>query len=280
MLQIKFTQIKSFLFMWVLLLFSAVALAQPANDDPCNAISLTVGTTCNYLNTTNVGATASTGVPAPGCANYQGGDVWYSFVVPAGGAVVIDCIQGSLTDGGMAIYSGTCGSLTLIECDDDDSDNGLMPSITRTGLTPGSTIYVRFWEYGNDNLGTFGICVTLPPPAPANDECSAAVNLTVNPDLSCAAFTQGTTVAATASTGQTNPTCSPTGANDDVWYSFTATNSTHVIAITNISGSSDMIMQVYSGACGSLVAVQCSDPEYMTVNGLTPGQTYIVRVYT
>ena len=281
MLQIKYTKLKSFFSMWVLLLLSAAAMAQPANDDPCNALPLTVGATCNYINTTNLGATATTGVTAPGCANYLGGDVWYSFVVPAGGAVVVDCIQGSLTDGGMAIYSGAvCTSLTLIECDDDDSDNGLMPSITRTGLTPGSTIYVRVWEYGNDNLGTFGICVTLLPPAPANDECSAAVNLTVNPNLSCAAITQGTTVAATPSTGQTNPTCSPTGANDDVWYSFTATNTTHVISITNISGSSDMIMQVYSGACGSLVAVQCSDPEYMTVNSLTVGQAYIVRVYT
>ncbi len=282
MLHIKFAKIKRFLIMWILVLVSTAGMAQaPSNDEPCNATALTVGATCNFINTTNLGATASAGITAPGCANYLGGDVWYSFVVPAGGAVVIDSKQGTLTDGGMAIYSGSvCTSLTLIECDDDDSDNGLMPSITRTGLTPGSTIYVRFWEYGNDNLGTFQICVTLPPPAPANDECAAAVTLTVNPNLNCAAVTQGTTVAATPTSGQTNPTCSPTGANDDVWYKFTATNTTHVISISNISGTTDMIMQVYSGTCGSLVPVQCSDPEYMTVTGLTPGQTYVVRVYT
>nr|WP_255702323.1 GEVED domain-containing protein [Flavobacterium sp. SM15] len=39
-----------------------------------------------------------------------------------------------------------------------------MSSITRTGLTPGSVIYVRFWEYSNDNPGTFGICASSPAP--------------------------------------------------------------------------------------------------------------------
>src|SRR5690606_25774903 len=147
----------------------------PANDEPCAATPLTVGATCTFATFTNVDATSSPGVPAPGCAGYSGGDVWFSFVVPAGGSVIIDAIQGQITDGGMAIYSGTCGSLTLIECDDDDSDNGAMPSITRTGLTPGNTIFVRFWEYGNNLFGTFGICVTIPPPPPANDECSGAI---------------------------------------------------------------------------------------------------------
>jgi hypothetical protein len=65
-----------------------------------------------------------------------------------------------MTDSGMAIYSGTCGALTLIECDDDDSTNGAMSYINRTGLTPGSTVYIRFWEFSNDNNGTFGICAS------------------------------------------------------------------------------------------------------------------------
>jgi len=99
-------------------------------------------------------------------------------VVPASGHLILDSQQGVITDGGMAIYSGTCGSLTLIECDDDDSANGLMPFINRTGLTPGSTIYVRFWEFGNDNNGTFSICARngTPPTltAPTNTTAELA----------------------------------------------------------------------------------------------------------
>ncbi|VXC40067.1 conserved exported hypothetical protein [Flavobacterium sp. 9AF] len=143
------------------------ATAPLSNDNCTSAIPLTINSTCTYTNFTNVGATASTTPstpPAPGCANYSGGDVWFSFIVPANGIVTVDTQAGTLTDSGMAWYSGTCTGLTLIECDDDDSSNGLMSSITRTGLTPGTTIYVRFWEYGNDNQGTFGICATSPLP--------------------------------------------------------------------------------------------------------------------
>src|SRR5690606_31015270 len=74
--------------------------------------------------------------------------------------------------------------------------------------------------------------------------------------------------------------CFATGINDDVWYSFVATGTSHIISYTNLSGSSDMITQVYSGTCGSLVPVVCSDPETVNVSGLTAGQTYFVRVYT
>lgn len=138
------------------------ALPGPANDECTGAIILNINTTCSYTSHTTVSATASTGIPAPGCASYSGGDVWFSFVVPAGGQVTVDLIDGGITDSGMAWYTGSCGSLSLLECDDDDSVNGAMSSITRTGLTVGTTIYVRVWEYGNDAQGTFGICATAP----------------------------------------------------------------------------------------------------------------------
>ncbi|MFI0427051.1 MAG: PPC domain-containing protein, partial [Flavobacterium sp.] len=142
-------------------------IVAPSNDDCNNAIPLTLNTSCSYSNYTTAGATASTTPstpPVPGCASYSGGDVWFSFLVPANGEVTVDTQTGGMTDSGMAWYTGTCGALSLLECDDDDSANGLMSSITRTGLTPGTTIYARFWEYSNDNPGTFGICATSPGP--------------------------------------------------------------------------------------------------------------------
>ena len=149
----------------------------PVNDDPCNATPLTAGTGCNYVTGTTTNATATVGVPAPGCANYTGGDVWFSVTVPASGSLIFDSNTGIITDGGMAIYSGTCSSLTLISCNDDGSANGLMPSISATGLTPGSTIYIRFWEYGNDNPGDFSLCIeTVTPCATTstNSSCASA----------------------------------------------------------------------------------------------------------
>lgn len=131
-----------------------------SNDECSTAITLPVNTSCTFATYTNVGATASAGVPAPGCASYVDDDVWFVLTVPANGTVILDMQTGGITDSGMAVYTGSCGALTLLECDDDDSANGLMSSITRTGLTPGSQLYVRVWEYGGDSNGTFGICAS------------------------------------------------------------------------------------------------------------------------
>jgi gliding motility-associated-like protein len=164
----------SILFTFLLLMGAKSGFAQPPNDDPCNATLLTAANSCTYQTYTTAAATTTLGPPAPGCSNFAGGDVWFKLVVPCTGSVKIDCQTGVVTDGGMAIYSGTCNNLTLIECDDDDSPNGLMPMINRTGLTVGDTIFVRFWEYGNDNPGTFGICASIPPPPGPNSNCSSA----------------------------------------------------------------------------------------------------------
>jgi hypothetical protein len=137
----------------------------PANDNCSGATVLTVQTgSCTAPTTgTNVDATDS-GVADPACSSYLGGDVWYRFVVPAGGAVVVETGQGngtSLSDTGLALYSGSCGSLTEIGCD-DDSGTGAFSSISLTGLTPGATIYARVFDYDNAESGQFTICVSTP----------------------------------------------------------------------------------------------------------------------
>lgn len=136
----------------------------PTNDLPCGAIPLNPNANCNYVTYTNEYATAAPGVPAPGCAAYLGGDVWFSVIVPASGNVLIDTQVGVLLDCGMAVYTGTCSSLTLVECDDDDSPNGVMPSIL-ISEPPGTQVFIRIWDLGNNNSGTFGICAQeLPAP--------------------------------------------------------------------------------------------------------------------
>lgn len=251
----------------------------PANDNPCGAVNLPANASCVNTSATTANATATTGVPAPGCANYAGGDVWFTVTVPAGGTVTVSTTAGVVTDGGMALYTATAcnGTFTLISCNDDS--NGLMPAITATGLTPGSTVYVRFWEYGNDNPGSFSICATLPPAPAGNDDPCTAISLAVNPDLSCSLQTAGTLVGATASSIPVAP-CYGTPDND-VWFSFTATNSVHYINLNNVAGSTtDLYHAVYSGSCGSLTNISCSDPNNSVLSGLVPGNTYWVRVYS
>jgi len=251
----------------------------PANDDCNNAVTLTVNPDYNCGVTTNgttAGATQSTETaPTVGVAGVND-DVWYTFTATnASHMITLSNISGSVTDMAMAVYSGSCGALVHVQSSDPNT-------MMLTGLTPGQSYKVRVYTYTSAALewAAFTICVGTPPPPPANDDCAGAVALTVNPDYNCGVTTAGSTASATQST-ETAPTIGASGVNDDVWYSFTATNATHTVSLSNIYGTvTDMAMAVYSGACGALVHIQSSDPNEMTVTGLTPGQTYRVRVYT
>jgi len=55
---------------------SAFKPLAPANDEPCGAILLPINSACNYRTFDNASATSTAGVPAPGCGNYQGADIW------------------------------------------------------------------------------------------------------------------------------------------------------------------------------------------------------------
>src|SRR5690606_35241203 len=201
-------------------------------------------------------------------------DVWFSFVATnAVHSISLLNVTGGTTDLYHAVYSGSCGALTNMNCSDPNNSSV-------AGLTIGNTYYIRVYSWTSTSGQTtdFNVCVGTPPPPPANDECSAAVALTVNTDLSCASVTPGTIAWATGS-AEPNP-CFGTD-DDDVWYSFTATEISHVVSLLNVSGSAtDLYHAVYSGSCGSLVNLVCSDPNTSTVSGLTIGDTYLIRVYT
>lgn len=122
-------------------------------------------------------------------------------------------------------------------------------------------------------------------PPPANDECIDAINLMVNPTNDCNADTQGTTFAATESLTGCNFEMDPI---QDVWYSFTATQSTHKIKISNLTALTgnfgSVIIEIFSGDCNNLTSIsQCQrfiDNESYPFSGLNANTTYYVRVYT
>lgn len=258
------------------------AYAQPANDDPCAANLLTVSATCSFQTFTNAAATASTGVPDPGCASYLGGDVWFQVVVPPGGAINFNSQAGVITDGGMAIYSGTCSGLTLIDCD-DDAGAGNMPFISASGLIPGNTIWIRFWEYGNNGNGTFGICLTIPPPPPSNDEPCNAITLDVSQN-GCN-FQTFTNESATSTAGVPAPGCA-NYLGGDVWFKLTVPCTGSIILDSQTGFITDGGMAIYSGTCNNLTLIECDDDDSpngfmprISRTGLIPGSTIWVRMW-
>ncbi len=149
-----------------------------------------------------------------------------------------------------------------------------------TTLTPLTTYYFHVRSDCGSTWSTISFTTLAAPPI--NDDCSGAIVLTVNPDYSCGTVSAGTVVGATDS-GLTNSTCFGTE-DDDVWYSFVATSTTHRVSILNITGSvTDMYHVIYDGTsgCGSLGAsILCSDANTSNPNNLVVGNTYYVQVYT
>ena len=147
--------------------WSFTTLTPPINDNPSGAITLTIGNTISYSTYTNLYATNTTTESTPSCASYTGEDVWFKLTVPQYiNSLDFDTQTGDITDGGIAVYRGTPGSLVEIQCDDDSSPNGLMSFISRSDFIEYETIYIRVWEYGGGTTGTFGISVTTPQPLP------------------------------------------------------------------------------------------------------------------
>jgi hypothetical protein len=120
------------------------------NDDCANPVALTLGGdfAANAITGSNNGATTD-GTPMS-CQSNSINNVWYSVVVPASGNLTIETkgVTGSTyTDSIINVFSGSCGSLTEILCDDDSGD-GNFSKVTLTGQTPGATLLVSIWRYG------------------------------------------------------------------------------------------------------------------------------------
>ena len=121
--------------------------------------------------------------------------------------------------------------------------------------------------------------------APSNDDCSNATTLTVNSNYICTDVTSGTVFEATASAEPSGCTGTSVKDDDDVWFKFVATATSHRISLLNIAGDfTNLFHTVYdggvSGDCNALNALICSDPEVSNLSGLTVGNTYFIRVYT
>ncbi|KAA5534965.1 T9SS type A sorting domain-containing protein [Taibaiella lutea] len=106
--------------------------------------------------------------------------------------------------------------------------------------------------------------------APVNDDCSGALPLTMNVEVT------DNTLTATASVPV--PACGT--ANADVWYSFQAPVSDLYLIAKDVSAGS---VSVYSGSCAGLSLLQCKplsgySATPISLTGLSVGNTYFVRI--
>ena len=121
----------------------------------------------------------------------------------------------------------------------------------------------------------------VPPAPPVNDTCTGAVVLNVN--LDCQPVF-GTVQDATESLPAILCNEFEGWANDDVWYSFVATNPHQTSSVTG-SEDFDPVVELFEGTCDNMVSLACSDTsvlggtEAIELFDMVEGTNYLVRLY-
>ncbi|MDD4149628.1 MAG: GEVED domain-containing protein [Bacteroidales bacterium] len=262
---------------------------------------LAFGLLCNNLNAqigeclTSGGCTGGTKYPS--AAQSTTTDTWtiVSTIIYAGEYAVYNVTLGEtyewslLTiDGGNCSYDSQLTLLSIDEltqyCYSDDVQN-LNAKITWTATFTGQVrVLVNEYSCGTNSTATTLVwrCVSSGViNAPANDNCSGAVSLTVYSGSTCGGASTGDVLGATNS-GISS--CVGT-ANNDVWYKFIATSANfHDITVIG-SEDFDAVIDLREGPSCSGTNITCSDnsgrggTEIISANNLTDGETYYVRVY-
>jgi len=258
-----------------------ICITAPLQDD-CPGIQITPwgswSSPSGCMGSTTASTQDATASPFVSCSGIADDDVWFNFI--AEGLTQIIYVTGSGTfDPVIQAYENSCGG-TDLGCSNTNGA-GTDESLYLTGLTVGNTYWIRVYDAGTGNGNpnptntTFTICVSTPP---SNDFCTEAFLLYAN--TNCMPI-QGSTAGAT----QSSPGICPSAAasNDDVWYRWTACLSTQTITVTGTSAAFDPVFEVFADSCG-VTSIGCYNSsanasEINSLNGLTIGATYWMRVY-
>jgi len=239
----------------------------PQNDNCAQATPLAIGSACNPVQGTTLGATPS-GM-STGCQGQPDDDVWYKFTTLNSNDVSLFVTpSGTDFDAVVELFTGnTCASLISVHCMDNGA-GGAEEGVNISQLSPGQTIWVRVYDYystapANPN---FTICAYQATQGVPGDECSSVLPITV--PQTCSAPLSG-------SFSNFSPTSDIAIACDggvkDAWYRFTIPTETFYMDI-DPAGLSDPAFEYFSGTCGSLTSLGC-------VNNYAPGVTEQVLFY-
>lgn len=280
--------------------FKLCIISPPANDECATSTTITPNASnmCEPANVVSSGTFAASNstialdpLSDPITSNVCAAgnvDVWFDFIATSTNhTIIVSNVVSTPSNVNVklnyALFKGTCGNLELVFC----SNTYTTPT---SNLVIGEKYYIRVYKSTNvaTQSATFDICIISPP---TNDECINAITAPVNPEQFCLATNNvsGSTIGSTASLPVLDPALTGTGCgqtNRDVWYKFVATATSHMITFNNIVTTPETATNVrlnhsvFSGTCDNLTKLFCFTTDISMVTGLTPGDTYFVRVYT
>ncbi|MBF9142163.1 fibronectin type III domain-containing protein [Hymenobacter properus] len=275
---------------FLLLLSGGRALAQVSNDDCSGAVPLATSSVCTTpVNGTVAGATQSLAPTAScGVGLTTATDVWYSFTATSSLHLVTLAPRFAAI---LDVRSGSCASSSSVYCTTIANNNTAAVSVG--GLVANQTYFVRIYPASNTPptgiSSTFALCIGQGTTGPTNDDCAGAIDIPVSTTGTCTTQVSADNTLATSSAGVPQPTCANYNGRD-LWFSVTVPASGNVTVRTVVSTTGtdvgDTGMSIYSGTCGSLTQLGCSDDEgggtksMLAYTGRTPGEVLYVRVWS
>jgi Secretion system C-terminal sorting domain len=249
-----------------------VTYTPPPSNDLCeNAILITPSSTWSSQYGTLYNSTISSSVPS--CSANSSQDVWYSFVA-TNTLLKINLDGYNSADYGLQVFQGSCSG-NAVGCIVNNPQIAF-DGFSYNNYTIGQTYLIRVFNTTSlaSNFG-FNLYI-IDYPAPSNDLCENATILT--PSNSCST----TTGTFTGSSLNDISNCT-SGANQDIWYQFVATNPTMSILLP-ANTEIDLGMEIKSGSCtGTSLGCINDNPinftEKFTQNNFVVGQTYFIRVF-
>ncbi|WP_435135817.1 T9SS type A sorting domain-containing protein [Formosa sp. A9] len=221
--------------------------APPANDDCVNAIALTASTddTCdNKTNGSTIGATRSAESQCEDTSYAKYTDVWYTFNPETTGLYEFNLTKNSGPSTNYFIYSGTCGELTAISTNCNQTSNILL------SLDSETTYYVAVRSSTTEPGSDFDLCVWNIEGAAANNSCISAIAMEESLNDEGNNAITGTLENAYPSAENCNTS------RFALWYSFTPkyTGNYYLNFSTDAEDPADQTanFSIFSGTCGDL----------------------------
>jgi|GEM_PF-2296523 len=286
---------KKIIMIFLLLPIYRFGYAQPANDNPCGAISIPVEN-LDCEPTTVYSYTGATVTPGSygGCINGTSDkDVWYKVTVAANGRFTFKMAQApgeSQLIIATLYRDGNCaGQLIPLQ-----SDNGIvcffsLPySGTAKNLTPGSTVHIRVYKPDNagGTSGSFKMCVSNETVL-TDEPCNAGFFVVDPPDplgQNCVPYKEFSWAGATLTPAivNPNPTCLFSDYYPfirDVWFKVKVPASGRLKI--NMINCNYLVQVLSATACNGtytdLGCINCLSPGVF--NSLVPNSTIYCRVF-
>lgn len=232
-------------------------------------------------------------------------DVWFRWIAPADGVLTATtCNPETAIASMIAVYTGSCGSLDQIQCNNlDVTEEALLCGLGRSTVSLFVNVGVQYYFRVGEGFPTFlpgtgSLDLSLDAGSLlANDECGGALPVSAPATLSFDSSFTTTSADAFDSRGcglvDGIGTAGDPTITRDQWFAWTAPSDGSLeVSTCNAATLYDTQLVVYSGTCGDKAEAPCTSPsaaepcgfasglQAIVVVPVTVGTQYLIRIGT